>query len=138
MRRAWILLAVTVAAVAAVAVASARSDALTGNVWVLTAVRGKAPLHGTEITSAFTPAGNVSGSAGCNHYGGTFTVSGGAIRISSLVSTLMGCPPKIAAQESAFLKALAAARAYHVAGGKLTLETAGGRTLLTYRARARR
>ena len=137
MRRAWILLAVTLVAVAAVAVASARSDTLTGNVWVLTTVRGKAPLKGTIVTSTFTPAGNVSGSAGCNHYGGTFTVSGGAIRIGSLVSTLMGCPPKIAAQESAFLKALAAARAYHVGGGKLTLETAGGRTLLTFVARAR-
>ncbi len=109
------LLAVTVvAAVGGAGVGSAQSSPLTGKTWVLTALLGKPPLEGTKPTSVFTPAGDVSGSAGCNHYGGRFAVSGSTIKISSLVSTLMGCPPKIAAQEAAFLKALGSARTFHV------------------------
>jgi heat shock protein HslJ len=138
MRKAWIALAVTVVAVGAGAgVGSAQSNPLTGKTWVLTALRGKAPLRDTKPTSVFTPAGDVSGSAGCNHYGGRFVVSGGTIEISSLVSTLMGCPPKIAAQEAAFLKALGSARTYRVSGGKLVIAGAGGRALLTYRVQSR-
>ena len=44
----------------------------------------------------------------------------------------MACAPKIMAQESVFLKALASARSYSVSGGKLTLKAPGGRTLVTY------
>ena len=68
----------------------------------------------------------MSGSAGCNRYGGGFTVSGDAIEIYELVSTLMGCPQKIAAQEAAFLKALGAAHTYRVGGAKLILSRASG------------
>lgn len=138
MRTAWMLVALTVVAVVAGAgAASAQPDGLTGKTWVLTSLRGKAPVHGTTLTSVFTPAGDVSGSAGCNHYGGRFTVSGDAIEISKLVSTLMGCPQKIAAQEAAFLKALGAAHTYRVGGAKLILSRADGRALLTYTARSR-
>lgn len=135
MRGASMLLVVTVVTVAAAGAATAGSSGLTGGVWALSTVLGKAPVQGTRITSEFTPAGRVSGSAGCNHYGGAFKASGGAIRITSLVSTLMGCPPKLAGQEAVFLKALASARAYHITGGRLTLETAAGRPLLTYKRR---
>jgi heat shock protein HslJ len=136
MRRAWMLLAVAVVAVVACAgAASAQPDALTGKTWVLTSLRGKPPMPGTTLTSTFTPGGDVSGSAGCNHYGGRFAISGGTIEISSLVSTLMGCPQKIAAQEAAFLKALGSAHTYRIGGGKLILSRADGRALLTYRAR---
>ena len=139
MRKAWTLLAMTAVAVAAGAeVGSAQSNALTGKVWVLTTLLGKAPLQGTELTSAFTPAGDVSGSAGCNHYGGRFTASASTIRISSIASTQMACAPKIMAQEAVFLKALASVRSYRVTGGKLTIEAAGGRAVLTYKAQSQR
>lgn len=136
MRKAWIVLAVTVAIGAGGA--SAQSSALTGKIWVLTTLLGKAPLPGTELTSEFTPSGSVSGSAGCNRYGGKFTGSGSTIRISSIASTQMACAPKLMAQEGAFLKALASARSYRVNGGKLTLKTAGGKAVLTYKAQSQR
>ncbi len=137
MRRALLLLGMTIVVVATGAgIGSAQSNALTGNVWVLTTLLGKSPLQGTELTSEFTSSGSVSGSAGCNHYGGKFTASGQNLRISSIVSTQMACAATIMAQETAFLKAFAATRTYAVSGGKLTLRSAGGRALLTYKAQS--
>ena len=122
--------------VALVGNAKAQSSVLTGNVWLLTALLGRAPVHGTELTSEFTPAGNVSGSAGCNHYSAKFTQSGSTIQVSSIASTQMACAPRIMAQESVFLKALASARRYSVTGSTLTLKASGGRALLTYKAQS--
>ena len=123
---------VAFAILALVGSASAQPNPLTGRIWLGTALLGKAPLAGTDLTSEFTSAGNVSGSAGCNHYAGKFTSAGSALQISSITSTQMACTPRIMAQESVFLKALASARSYSVSGGKLTLEAPGGRTLVTF------
>ena len=137
MKRAVLLLGTALAALATGAGAgSAQPGALTGKVWVLTALLGKPPLHGTELTSEFTASGNVSGTAGCNHYGGRFTSSGRSLRLSSLVSTQMACATAIMNQEAAFLKALSSTRSYAVEGTKLTLRSAGGRALLTFGAQA--
>jgi heat shock protein HslJ len=132
-----LFLAVAITAVAVAAgIGSAQSNALTGNVWVLTTLLGKAPLQGTELTSAFTAAGSVSGSAGCNHFGAKYTSSVRTLRISSIISTQMACAAKIMAQESDFLKALASARTFAVSGATLTLRSAAGRALLTYKAQS--
>lgn len=48
-----------------------RWETLTGPIWLLTALRGKPPLHGTQLTSEFKTTGTVSGSSGCNRYAGT-------------------------------------------------------------------
>jgi len=124
--------AVAVAAGAGAGIGSAGSSPLTGNVWVVTSLLGTTPLAGTELTTEFTPSGSVSGTSGCNRYGGEYTASGKSLRISSLSSTQMACPQKIMAQESVFLKALATTRSYGVKGTTLTLRDAAGRRLLTY------
>ena len=114
-----------------------RSAALTGRLWVLTALRGKPPLRGTQLTSEFKTSGTVSGSSGCNHYAGTFRVSGSQIRFSPrLASTRIACPRPVDLQEAAFLNALRSARSYSVAGETLTLRSAGGGAILTYRAQS--
>jgi heat shock protein HslJ len=114
-----------------------RSEALTGRLWVLTALRGKPLLRGTQLTSEFKTTGTVSGSSGCNHYAGTFRVSGSQIRFSPrLASTRIACPRPVDLQEAAFLNALRSARSYSVAGAKLTLRSAGGGAILTYRAQS--
>src|SRR3954468_16338287 len=136
MRRSWALVAMAVLGLAVVASASPRPSVLTGKIWVLTGLEGKAPLAGTSITSEFTQAGAVSGSAGCNRYGGTSRPVGRTIRISSISSTEMACRPRIMAQESAYLKALGSARRYRVDGAKLTLEAFAGRALATFEAQS--
>jgi len=135
MTRALVLLGTVLVTLATGAGAgSAAPSALTGKVWVLTTLLGKPPLKGTVPTAEFTASGYVSGTAGCNSYGGRFTSSGQSLRLSSLVSTQMACAPGIMTQEAAFLKALGATRSYSVSGATLTLRSGGGRALLTFRA----
>jgi heat shock protein HslJ len=137
MRKAWLLVPITVIAVALGAgVGSAQSSPLTANAWTLASLLGKAPLAATEPTAAFPATGNVSGSAGCNHYSGHYTSSGSTLRISSLISTQMACATKIMAQESVFLKALSSTRSYAVSGSTLTLRSAAGKTLMTFKAQS--
>jgi len=131
------VLAATVIAAAAEGSPDARnagSSALTGRVWVLATIAGKAPLRGTDVTAAFTASGRVSGSAGCNRFTGTYKASGTTLRISPLATTQMACARPIALQERAFLKALSAARSFAVRRGTLTLRSASGRQLATFRA----
>ena len=134
MRKAWIL--VPLAVIAVTAGAGAATSPLTANAWTVSTLVGKAPLAQTELTAEFTATGSVSGSAGCNRYSGHYTSSGSALKISSLISTQMACATKIMAQESVFLKALASARSYAVSGSTLTLRTAGGKTLATFKAQS--
>jgi heat shock protein HslJ len=124
--------AIAFVVVAGAAGASGQSNALTGKVWLGTALLGQTPVPGTELTAEFAAAGNVSGSAGCNHYSAKFTSAGSSIKISSIASTRMACAPRIMAQESVFLKALSSARSYRVSGGKLALNASGGRALVTF------
>ncbi len=132
MTRALLILVAALVTASAAGAGSAPSSPLTGKVWVATTVLGKAPLTGTQLTAEFTAAGNLTGSAGCNRFGGTFTTFGKSLRVSALSTTQMACPPKIMAQETAYLKALAGSRSYAVSGARLTLRNAAGRAVLTY------
>ena len=104
-------------------------SALTGKIWILTTLQGKAPVKGTELTADFTAIRRVSGSTGCNRYSGTYRVSGSTIRMGQLATTQRACAEPIARQETAFLNALSRARRFAVSGGKLALKTAGGQVL---------
>jgi heat shock protein HslJ len=118
---------------------AAQSATLTGKVWVLSLLRGKPPLRATELTSEFTTGGKVFGSAGCNRYSGSYAVSGSSFRVSSpLASTRKTCVRAVEQQDAGFLKALTSARSYGVSGAKLTLKSAAGKTLLTYKAQPQR
>lgn len=97
---------------------------LEGVEWQLTTfVSGEAAsslLLDTQITAVFTQ-GQVSGTAGCNRYFGSYEVNGEAITISPLGSTRMACAEEIMAQESGFLTALPAATTFQIEGEQLTV-----------------
>ena len=80
-------------------------------------------LAGTTVTARFDTTGRVSGSSGCNNYGGPYTVTGSAISIGPLGGTLKGCtsPDGIQQQERDFQAALASAKTFTVTGTTLTL-----------------
>ncbi len=85
------------------ACASSSGD-LTGKVWALTELKGTPPLAGVGISAEFTADGKVSGSAGCNRYSGTYTVSGNSITFSSpMATTMMMCDESVMEQENAYL-----------------------------------
>lgn len=122
---------------AACASSSQGGGDLTGQVWGLTELAGNSLVADTGISAQFTSDGQVSGSAGCNQYAGTYTVSGDTIEISSpLSSTMMACPPEIMVQETAYLKALENARTYTVSRDQLTMTGPEGNDLLTYQSQS--
>jgi heat shock protein HslJ len=110
---------------------------LTGKIWALTELEGKPLVAGTGISAEFTADGRVSGSAGCNRYSGTYTVSGNSITFSSpMASTMMMCEQAVMDQESAYLKALGEAKTYAVNGDQLTLTAGDGTQLAVYAAQS--
>lgn len=108
---------------------------LTGQVWALTDLGGKAPLQDTGITIQFSTDGTVSGSSGCNQYSGTYTASGSSLTINTpLASTMMMCAEPIMVQETAYQTALAGVKAYTVNGDKLTLFGPNNTEIANYKA----
>jgi heat shock protein HslJ len=132
MTRALLILVAALVAVPAAGAGSRQSSPLTGKVWVAATVFGKAPLAGTDLTAEFTAAGDLTGSAGCNRFAGTFTTFGPSLRVSALSYSQMACAPKIMIRETTYLKALAGSLSYAVSGGRLTLRNGAGRIVLTY------
>ena len=128
------VLAVFAATAAATSSQSTVVSSLPGKIWVLASLAGKTPVKGTELTSEFTAKRRVSGSAGCNRYTGTYKVSGSTIRIVPLATTRKACAEPIERQETAFLTALSRARSFVVSGATLTLKSAGGQGLATFKA----
>ena len=104
---------------------------LRGNAWELASLSGNGLLLGTAITIEFTDEG-VSGSAGCNHYGGSFQASGNSLTFSDLFWTEMACPEPqgILEQEGEYLAALNDADSYQLARDQFEiLDEAGGQLL---------
>lgn len=110
---------------------------LTGSFWALTELNGQPLEAGTGISAQFTADGNVGGSAGCNRYSGTYTVSGNIITFSSpIASTMMMCEQPVMDQEAAYFKALGEAQTFAVNGDQLTLTAGDGTKLAVYKAQS--
>jgi heat shock protein HslJ len=133
MKKIVVFLSICVGMMILAACASSASD-LTGKVWALTELKGAPLPTGVGISAQFSSDGKVSGSAGCNRYSGTYTVSGNSITISSpLATTMMMCDDAVMAQESAYLSALGEAKTYTVKGDQLTLAGSDKTNLAVYK-----
>ena len=78
--------------------------------------------------------GAVTGSTGCNGYGGKYTVDEGALEISEVASTLTACPPPADAVERAFVSALENVGGWRVEDGELMLLDDDEETVLRFQA----
>ena len=105
---------------------------LVGPIWELTQLDGMPVVPGTTITAEFDDTGRVGGSAGCNSYGGPYTVSDPKISIGPLMSTQMACIQPVMDQEIDYLAALQVAKTYGIDGEELTLYDADGDALAVY------
>ena len=114
--------------------ATPEADGLVGPEWRLVEMTlpDGTPLRpepGDDLTLTFDAEGRVSGRAGCNRFGGSFTLGAeGRIRLDQVVSTLMACPAP--SQGEAFLRLLNGVDHASVAGGQLSLRGAAGEMLL--------
>ncbi|MCO6449988.1 MAG: PKD domain-containing protein [Caldilineales bacterium] len=88
-------------------------------------------LPDTEITTLFNNL-QVTGSAGCNTYTGTYSVNGANISIVISTTTNASCPPEVMQQEQNFLAQLQASTTYSIDGALMQL--AGNGAQLNYTA----
>ena len=109
--------------------------ALDGTAWSLTAfIEGEALpalVAETEITLYFD-AGQARGSAGCNSYGGAYTLERGVLRFDGIAITEMYCmtPEGVMEQETRYAGILGNVTLVEWDADQLTLRTADGRGLV--------
>ena len=70
--------------------------------------------------------GQVSGSAGCNSFHGTYETDGDHIRLGPLMATRRACDEPLMTQEQEFLAALASAVTWSIEGNVLDMHRADG------------
>jgi len=75
----------------------------------------------TEAGLTFKNDGTVTGSSGCNGFGGSYTVEDDKITFSEITSTLMACDDARMAQEGAVHQVLTDTATFKIEGNTLTL-----------------
>lgn len=110
-------------------------DPLSGTQWQLVsfgAAGAETPaVSGAPVTLAFDSSGRVSGSAGCNRYGGSYTVEGDTLAMSELFSTRMACADSaVMQQEQSYLATLGAAAQFEQQAQQLVIDTSQGQRLI--------
>lgn len=109
---------------------AAETSPLAGTEWQLAAYgpddAPQQPLSSTTVTMKFADT-QVSGSFGCNSFGGGYMVNGQQITFSNLVQTEMACiPDTIMQQEQQIASALQSATTWTRDGDTLRLGYSGG------------
>jgi heat shock protein HslJ len=112
---------------------------LEGTTWSLTSLATETgtnnTLPNTTVTAKFD-GGNITGSSGCNHYGGSYQLNKTEIKIESILSTLMFCedPPGVMTQEASYILLLQNVTTYAISNNKLTLSDSLGNPQLVFEA----
>jgi heat shock protein HslJ len=114
--------------------------ALVGTTWVLETVNSAGDPDGAASSAVGKPAmlvlsadGTVTGSTGCNDFGGTYEETTDGLVFSALAMTQIACPGDIAAQEAALIELFAQPMSVSIDGEVLTLTAPDGSGLV-YRA----
>ena len=88
------------------------------------------PIEGRQPTIQFEDS-QVSGTTGCNSYGGSYQVKVDAISFEALFNTEMACmePEGLMDQEQAYLELLGTAQRFELVDGVLTIFAGPQQTL---------
>lgn len=104
---------------------------LDGTSWTLESYAGDELIPGTSMTAIFEGR-EISGSASCNHYFGSYQIQGTGIEIEGLAWTEMACldPEGIMTQEQEIMHLLGSASAYQLGGNRLIITAENGSQLI--------
>jgi heat shock protein HslJ len=104
--------------------------------WVLVMLGGEPLVPDAAPTAEFS-GDQISGSAGCNTYSGTYTISGSEFTIGDVASTEMWCmePEGVMDQEQTYLAALASVASYRLAKERLEVLDGRGDVILIFELR---
>ena len=98
--------------------------------WVLVELFGEpapAGAGGRPATLIFeADSSHAGGFAGCNRYGGSYTVTGDSLRFSPLIMTKMACSEGMTLEQR-LAEALDSTRRYELGAGRLTLHGGSGK-----------
>jgi heat shock protein HslJ len=116
---------------------STAPTSIEGTSWVLAtyaAADGTSTPAQTEpvATLAFAPASRLTGSTGCNSFGGEWTQDGNGLMLSPGATTKKACPGPLADQETAVLADLDRVATFAIVSGALRLSASDGTELLSY------
>lgn len=103
---------------------------LDGSEWRVTSIDGAAPVAGSEPTIRFEDD-QLSGTTGCNSFGGGYTLTGDQLRIDAMYQTEMACDGALGEQEAAMMGVLQTAERLNVAGDVMTISGPDGSLELT-------
>jgi heat shock protein HslJ len=98
---------------------------LAGTSWLLEDLDGAGVVDRIQATLTFGDDGSVSGTASCNQFRGTPTITGDAISFGPLAATRKGCPEAVMRQEQQYLEALRDANRFEIKGTSLYIHSAG-------------
>jgi putative lipoprotein len=77
--------------------------------------------------------GQLSGSGGCNSYGGGYEIDNNTLSVAQIASTLMACADEqLMQQEIDYLAALQTGMQFAVNGDQLTLTSPDGQVVLNF------
>lgn len=100
---------------------------LTGREWLVENIMEGGVIDFSHTTLIFSADGSVSGSTGCNSYGGSVKAEADGLTIGPLRTTRMACAPALMDQEQKFLKVLSQPVMPNIdETGELTLTSAEG------------
>lgn len=107
---------------------------LTGEPWRVVSVAGEPVDAPRSPTMHFEADGTVTGTDGCNRYGGRYRITGIGLQVSDLAGTRMSCPGPGDELARRFHQALASVGLFRLEDGRtLVLEGDGGDTLTAER-----
>ncbi len=91
-----------------------------------------APVPGSTSTTACGADGTITGSGGCNSYSARYSTTRHQMTITAITKGDIVCARKLAGQESAYLKALAATGSWHFSGPSFQLLNDSGTVEVTF------
>ena len=88
---------------------------LEGRTWVLTSYNDIQPIVGHQPVLEFE-TDQISGTTGCNHYGGTYQIAEESVQFEGIFSTEMACldPEGLMEQEQVYLGLLRAINRFEI------------------------
>lgn len=103
---------------------------LTGSTWILTTFNDQKPISDYQPTLQFE-GDQVSGTTGCNHYGGTYQINKDTIKFEGVFITEMACldPDGLMDQEQIFLETMRDVFKFILTDEELVLSAYGERYL---------
>ena len=107
------------------------SNQLNNTSWRLISYGEKQPIPGKDMTAKFDSQ-EVSGSASCNHYFGSYQIRGDQFSVDGLGWTEMACldPEGIMEQEQEIMGMLGDSITFTVQGNILEILTSGGEAMI--------